>query len=147
MLCDKHVVKMIIETAQLLSTAHHVANSWIKGMYRATHINHPCAIWVRASRQNYRWLLEYGQWLLFEYNHRYGKHHKTAEVMWYLQKPPKDIPNLEFTSPPKCMPDDYKFGNTIWAYRKYYFYGKKHIDKRWTKRNPPAWHNKDYFNR
>jgi hypothetical protein len=147
MLCDKHVVKMILETAQLLSTAHSELGSWKRGMYQPTHKNHPCAIWARTSGQNYQWLLEYGQWLLSEYNHRYGKHHKTSEPMWLLQRLPKDIPIIGFSSPPKCMPDEYKFGNTIWAYRKYYFYGKKHIDKRWTNRKPPEWHNEDYFNR
>ena len=58
--CNKHVVKMIIETAQMLSTAHDYLETGISGLYKPTHKNHPCSIWVRQSRENYLWTLDLG---------------------------------------------------------------------------------------
>ena len=63
--CDKHVVKMILESAQLLSTAHLLIDgdelADERGLYKATHKNHPSSKWVRDSSENYEWL-----WNLFD---------------------------------------------------------------------------------
>lgn len=84
---DKHVVKMILELAQLLSCAHHVAGSEVPGMYRKTHVNHPCSQWVRAHRNNYLWTASLALALCKEYSARYGgKQHKTQALLEVLSR-------------------------------------------------------------
>lgn len=142
MLCDKHLVKMILETAQLLSSAHHVLESpRARVMYKLTHKNHPCAKWVRDSFANYQWLYIYFLALSREYTLRYERIHKTSLLYPLFAEAPARIPNKQFTSPPQCMPDEYKHSNTVTAYRRYYVEGKKHVAKRWTNRAKPKWHN------
>jgi Pyrimidine dimer DNA glycosylase len=142
-LADKHVVKMIVETAQLLSTAHHVLDDTDEHgihdkIYKKTHMNHPSAVWVRESLDNYLWAWDHLNSLLGEYTHRYGKIHKTEDVLWSLISIPYNIKEVGFTPPPQCMPDEYKTDDTVTAYRNYYNHGKKHLHK-WTNREPPAW--------
>lgn len=127
--CDKHVVKMIIETAQLLYSAHWVLNP--EGLhekaYKLAHKNHPCSIWVRQSITNYMWLSSLGWWLCKEYQYRYGenKEHKTQNhIEWLIEHPPKSIPNLGFSKPAQAMPDEYKREDTIEAYKTFYIESK-----------------------
>ena len=126
--CDKHVVKMIIETAQLLYSAHHVAGSPLPdGAYRKTHANHPCAIWVRESAENYRWLCALGFWLCREYQYRYGvgKTHKTEKhILWLRNNLPIDIPQVPMTPFPQAMPVEYKRDDSVEAYRTFYIENK-----------------------
>jgi hypothetical protein len=120
--CDKHVVKMIIETAQLLYTAHWVSERNIlpQNAYRKTHFNHPCAIWVRESMSNYTWLCELGLALCAEYTYRYGKVHKTqAHLEWLILHDP-EIPDVGVTEIRQAMPDEYKRPNPVEGYRTYY---------------------------
>lgn len=73
---DRRLVKMVLETAQLLSTVHRWYGTAIKDdVYKATHVNHPCSVWLRLSRGNYDWLLRHFQALLEEYTYRYNKKH------------------------------------------------------------------------
>jgi hypothetical protein len=123
--CDKHVVKMIIESAQLLYSAHWVLNpeNLPEGAYKKAHANHPCAIWVRESLSNYRWLCELGWWLCKEYQYRYGdeKTHKTESHIWWLtENPPATLVDIGVTTIRLAMPDEYKCGNPVEAYRRYY---------------------------
>lgn len=147
MQADKHVVKMILETAQMLSTAHRVLDGDANGklpdgreenFYRATHKNHPSAKWVRESVENYNWLVDHFQALLNEYTHRYGKQHKTGRLLYDLQSPPFALKDWDWTPPPSCMPDEYKVGSLVENYREYYRKAKSHLHK-WTKREPPNW--------
>jgi len=141
---DRHVVKMIVETAQLLSTAHHVAESPIAPLlYRKTHTNHPCAKWVRESKANYEWAYRLFVELCHEYTHRYGKTHKTfAEKAIALGNVP-ELPNVGLTPFPQCMPDECKVeGDAVSAYRKYYQVAKAHIAT-WKNRETPKWFNSD----
>ena len=122
--CDKHVIKMIIESAQMLYCAHWMMNpeKVPEGAYKFTHKNHPCTIWVRESRENYMWLASLGWWLCKEYQHRYGAHktHKTeAHIEWLLSNPP-DLPRTGMTPNPMAMPDEYKKPDPIDAYRLFY---------------------------
>ena len=120
MQCDRHVVKMILETAQLLSTAHHELDGESPA-YKPTHKNHPSAVWVRSSTTAYRWAWQHLQSLGSEYQRRYGKTHKTIrEHLDALYSAPKAIPAGEFTDPPQCMPDEYKRDDTTLAYQLYY---------------------------
>lgn len=160
-LVDKHVVKMILESAQLLSTAHRVLDgsegfyvndkgknkkflylndSREKVLYKETHINHPSAVWCRQSVENYLWLVEHFFALMNEYMHRYKKIHKcNGEISYMLQSPPKNLENYDWTQMPSCMPDEYKISHDpIVNYRNYYKIGKKHLH-RYTNRNPPDW--------
>ena len=116
---DKHVVKMILETAQLLSTAHWLSGG--EGPYRATHKNHPSAIWARSNKSNYRWLCELGMELCKEYTHRYGKIHKTQQHLEWLTKNIPNIPNGKFTQPTLAMPDQYKRDDPVKSYISHQF--------------------------
>jgi len=135
-MCDRHVCKMIIEYAQLLSTAHYILDGKQVG-YKPTHKNHPCAVWVRKSVYNYVYLYDLFQRLCAEYTKRYGKVHKTAELLQVLNSAPHNMPLGEFTEPPQCLPDDCKCGNTVEAYRKYYINYKSKFAK-W-KLGAPHW--------
>ena len=123
---DKHVVKMILEYAQLMSTAHHLTGSGHDGMYKCTHQNHPSAVWVRENIHHYAYV--FGLWsaLLDEYRSRYGKHHKTGMLYDDLYEIPA-LPNVDFKAPPQCMPEEYKRDDTVLAYRLYYKHGKASI--------------------
>lgn len=163
---DKHCVKMILEYAQLLSTAHRVLDgvstrtkSPVSGrqktvyvlpdvresiLYSATHINHPSAVWVRQSAANYDWLVHLLIELCSEYTYRYGKIHKCqyTGLVETLRIIPKNIPNDKtFTEPTPAMPDDVKVvGNSLASYRNYYIKHKTHLAN-WKNRNIPEWYH------
>ena len=119
---DKHKVKMILESAQMLCTAHHVYGNPDDVPYRQAHLNHPSTIWARQSRPNYYWLYEHMIALGQEYTKRYGKIHMTIDkCRWALGFCPDGITSVVFTEPPQCMPDEYKVpGCSITAYWNYY---------------------------
>lgn len=134
---DKHVVKMILETAQLLSSAHWMTGS--EAPYKKTHVNHPCAIWTRQSIDNYNWLCELGLYLSIEYTSRYNKTHKTSSVIWWLTENKPNLPDIGFTEPPQAMPDPYKVpNNPVQAYRNYYL-GEKLSFSTWKTGIIPDW--------
>jgi len=159
---DRHVVKMILESAQLLSTAHRVidgieyegksqsgrkAKRWKledgreEIMYSATHINHPSAVWCRKSVENYVWLVDHMFALMDEYTHRYGKIHKvhSSGMSYHLQSPPFNLKEWDFTIPPSAMAPEYILGDDPVAnYKNYYIKGKSHLHK-WTLRDKPYW--------
>lgn len=139
---DKHCVKMIVETAQLLSTAHHVLDSPVASqLYRKTHVNHPCAIWIRESKANYEWAYNLFVALCKEYYYRYEKMHKTfREKAIALGNIPDGIPDIGLTPFKQCMPDECKDDDAITAYRNYYMTHKRHIAS-WKKRDVPAWYS------
>jgi len=136
---DKHVVKMILESAQLLCGVHHmVEENTDEVPYRLSHKNHPCSIWARENISNYLWLCELGLELCKEYTHRYEKRHKSQDVIeWCLINLP-NIPEEDFTEPPKAMPEEYKVDDVVQSYRNYYLGDKKYFSK-WKKREVPYW--------
>lgn len=139
--CDKHVSKMILESAQLLCTAVNVRSGKQVSPYKTTHVNHPCSKWVRESRTNAIYLYRLMAQLNQEYHFRYGKQHlsyvklEEAKIFILLLK---YLPQGEFTLPPKAMPDEYKTDTVVESYRNYYREGKTHLHT-WTKRGAPAW--------
>ena len=141
MMCDKHVVKMILESAQMLSTAHRVLDgdeyADEVGLYKMAHKNHPSTIWVRSSLENYTWLYDHMVALMVEYTYRYGKHHATERLLQPLFKSPKNM-NFEtlFSDPPQCMPEECKGDDTVRVYQKYFIVEKSYFAK-WTKRSVP----------
>lgn len=136
---DKHVTKMPLEYAQLLSTAHHEHNSPIAGqVYKSTHKNHPCAVWVRSSAEAYNITLELFRLVSDEYTHRYGKTHKSYRELYELLSSFNPCPDVPATAPPQCMPDEYKADCHIQGYRNYYM-GDKRGMASWSKRFEPPW--------
>jgi hypothetical protein len=122
--CNKHVVKMIIETGQMLSTAHHISepsSPILNEIYKPAYRNHPMSVWVRTNTSNYEYAYNLFRWLLHEYNTRYHKEHSASRLLYNLSKPPKTVPQAPLSSVPQCMPDQYKVANnSIAAYRAYY---------------------------
>ena len=135
---DKHVVKMILESCQLLCTTHHVVCSTYKPPYKPTHKNHPSTVWVRASKSNYEYLVNLGKALCKEYTYRYGKIHKCQSYIEELGNNIPSIPDIGFTTPAMAMPDIYKSNNPVESYRAYYFFEKSNIHS-WKKRSVPKW--------
>ena len=133
---DKHVVKMILESAQLLSSA--VRLSGIDAGYRLTHQNHPCSIWVRESLSNWIWLRDLSNALNAEYRYRYDKdiNHKSYDVIETLPEP--NIEDLGLTPFRLAMPDDYKTDSAVESYRIYYMNDKRDIAT-WKNREIPHW--------
>ena len=142
MMCDKHVVKMILESAQMLSTAHRVLDgdeyADRVGLYKMTHKNHPSSIWARSTDENYDWLWAHMDALMKEYTYRYGKHHATERMIHDLWKPPYNLPVGDFTDPPQCMPDYCKNEDVVTAYHKYYIMEKSDFAT-WKRRDKPEW--------
>jgi hypothetical protein len=165
---DKHVVKMILESAQLLSTAHRVLDGheviekkqvhgslparwrnvkrWKLNdnrdghIYQSTHVNHPSAVWVRQSIDHYRYQYDLMYYLIGEYKYRYeGRDHKCEGLLHWLLNAPENIPIIPWVDPPQAMPDDCKVeGDSVQAYRNYYAKYKRDFAK-WTRRGSPVW--------
>lgn len=126
MQCDKHVVKMALETAQILSTV-------TGGPYKPTHKHHPSVLWAHKQPS---WVLKHFMGLLAEYHHRYGRHHKCAELLLSFTELPPDEP---WTDPPQCMPVNYHQADTVQAYRAYYRGDKARFAKWQRGRAAPDW--------
>ena len=134
--CDKHVVKMILESAQLLSTG--VRLSGLDEGYKIAHPNHPCSIWVSESLSNWKWLRELATALNKEYRYRFEKNvnHKSYDLIHSLSSP--DLKDLGLTPFAQVMPESYRDKNPVTAYRQYYMGEKSKIFK-WTKRTDSLW--------
>jgi hypothetical protein len=135
--CDKHVVKMILESVQMLCTA--LNKKGFITPYKSTHQKHPCVLWVEASYDNFTWLKDLALALNDEYRFRFEKQtdHKSigvlAEISGYRYE------SRGITEFAQAMPDKYKVpGSAVEAYRKFYL-GEKLRFARWTKRSVPAW--------
>lgn len=158
---DKHAVKMVVEYAQLLSTAHRIIDGkeyksktkndrsitrWLlpdereEVVYKASHVNHPSGVWTRQSNNNYNWLYCLFKELAVEYEHRYGRVHKTySDLKNILCTPPKNIKTGYLTQPPPAMPEEYKISSDVRECYKAYYNGAKAGFAKWTNRQPPEW--------
>lgn len=165
-LANRHVVKMILESAQMLCTAHRVLDgtrqvdtstgrkrtrfvfpsreSDNSRLYHATHVNHPCNVWVRSNVEHYNWLYHHFHALCTEYTKRYGKVHKSEELLLSRLKTPPEQIEMDAEScerPYQAMPDNYKHSCPVTAYQQYYIYDK--IIERgitgWKNRRIPVW--------
>lgn len=165
--CDKHVVKMILEYAQLLCTAHRVLDgqqvvgkspsgrkqtqykhpvaTYDEKLYKATHVNHPSAVWARQSYRNYSWLYSLFMACCSEYEYRYGKQHLCyTKLAGILEYPPSNIagsPSADCTPILQAMPEEYKQADGVQAYREYYKTKQNNFKMVWTKRETPEWFN------
>ena len=132
--CDKHVVKMILETGQMLSTAYQGHCGLDEQLYKPAYPIHPMTIWVGDSLGNYMWSIDLLGHLLNQYRHRYhNKIHKTGRILNNIICLNEKIKNKFdvkiFTPPPQCMPDEYKHEDYITAYKQYYIGEKKRFAK------------------
>ncbi|MBY8289760.1 pyrimidine dimer DNA glycosylase/endonuclease V [Vibrio fluvialis] len=135
--CDQHVVKMILESVQLLCTA--LNKKGFETPYKSTHVKHPCVLWVEESYDNFLWLTELVRELNTEYKFRYDKSvdHKSMAVLELIQQ--HTYPSIGLTEFAQAMPDEYKIrGDAVSAYRRFYL-AEKMVFARWTKRELPAW--------
>ncbi len=140
---DKMLVKMPLETAQMLCTAHRILDgdeyADQEGLYKEAYINHPCTIWARESSANYWWLYSHFIALGAEYTHRYGKIHASVDKLWKpLFTMPKNIFKGAMTPLAQAMPEEYKDEDPIVAYRNYCI-NEKHYAKWERGRNKPSW--------
>jgi hypothetical protein len=135
---DKHIVKMPIESAQILCTVHHLTSNKDNIPYRKTHIYHPCVKWVMESISNYEWLLSLLNELLKEYTYRYERIHATQKVYEWLLKNKPNLPNKGLTQFVLTMPDKYKTNDPIQSFRNFYI-GDKYYFSKYKKRNFPYW--------
>lgn len=165
MMCDKHVVKMVTESAQMLSTAHRLLDGeetrrpsksgktitkyWVLPDYReevlmkACHVGHPCTQWIMQSDANYRWLYYHYHALSCEYTYRYGKRHAAFfknDIGLALTTTPQNIPRGELTPFAKAMQHypECIVEDAVTSYRNYYLTAKKDFAK-WTRREEPYW--------
>lgn len=165
-LCDTHCSKMILETAQILSTAHRCLDGrrgvYVNGkgvekkgllldgeaehiLYRETHVNHPSVLWARFTSGNYRWLYKHMKALDAEFKWRFDKPqgHLSGSLLPYLEEPPKNILEASMTPLPLAMPDAYQSDDVVDSYRRYIVLGKciQYPEKfRWNnKREKPEW--------
>jgi len=137
---DKHCVKMILETTQLLNNAMIVGRPGYDPVYKMTHKNHPCSIWTAESLDNFEWLTDLGLALCREYTFRYSKTHKCQPIIQSFSDDAKNLilPKIGLTPYKLCMPDQYKVADPIESYRNYYRGDKAYIAK-WSKREQPYW--------
>lgn len=133
---DKHVIKMILESAQMMSTA--IRTTGVDVGYKMTHLNHPCTIWVRTGLANWKWLGSLAYYLNQEFIFRFNKtaNHKSYDVIASLPWP--NIPDIGLTPFAQAMPEIYRNDDAVIAYRTYYLKEKAHLFQ-WTNREPPFW--------
>lgn len=115
--CDIHLRKMIVETAQLLSTAHVVCDG-IQVAYKKTHHNHPCGVWIRESASNYRWAFNMLEAMLIEYEYRFEKTHRTGLHLEALRAVPTMV-DRGLTPFAQAMPEHLRDSDAHKAYRRY----------------------------
>lgn len=165
--CDKHVVKMIVESAQMLSTAHRMLDGTVglqpsksgkrtvkywtlpddreNDLYKAVHVGHPCTVWTMMSDSNYIWHYEHFLALCNEYRYRYGKTHSTDSLLRYkLSKLPTNIPKGPLTPQPLAMkanPECMDPNDIVGSYRKFYQTKQDRFKMVWSRRQIPEWFN------
>lgn len=132
--CDKHVPKMFLESVQLIS------NCFESGPYRKTHLNHPCSVWARESKENLSWLIEHALALSDEYTFRFAKTHKSLEALSVCVDSLDSVTFSSNRTPfPKCMPEAYIKPCPVESYRAYYLGDKVRFAK-WNRGRPaPLW--------
>jgi len=176
MQCDKHIPKMVVESGQMLSTAHRVLDGvldrrpsksgkttvkyWdlylgrddLEGellLYSAVHVGHPCTQWTMRTTSNYDWHYEHFIALAQEYTYRYGKDHKTAvELGSALYNKPDNIPKGPLTPFELAMKSNPEcmFPDPVKSYRLFYQTKQERFKMVWTKRNRPEWFNNVHSN-
>lgn len=141
---NRHVVKMILETTQLLHAAYYETNTPFDGFpreqpYRLTHKNHPCTKWARQTLENWMWLLDLGFALCDEFTYRYGKTHACLDILTWMRDNPPYLESEGITPFAQAMPEQYRDHDPVRAYRNYYIGDKQHLAE-WRNRVIPSWY-------
>ena len=167
--CDKHVVKMILESAQMLSTAHWIklleskqksavdfkrvkdmkeylyseTNKKLHPPYKLTHHRHPCTIWTHQTKENYMWHVCLFKELCTEYTRRYKKIHKSEQYLsWFQNNIPLNLRSVTLQEFPVCMKEEYKISvDPVICYKYYYIKDKSRFAK-WRYSKEPSWYTK-----
>lgn len=139
MLCDQHVIKMTLESVQLMCNAwrHYRGQDFI-GIYRPTHVKHPCSLWLTEKSTNVKWLYDHTVSMSGIYFHKSGRFHRSTTLLLTLS----DISPMSHeghSQPPQCMPDEFKHPDTVTAYRSYYRHKAAQFKMRWTYNEKPKW--------
>lgn len=164
--CNRHIVKMVVESAQMLSTAHRMldgnetrgpsksgktnSKKWIHPdsnldqiLYKAVHIHHPCTVWTMETNSNYNWHWVHFAALCDEFTYRYGKVHSTdALLREVLKSPPRNIPVGPLTSQPLAMksnPECMNPNDVVGSYRAFYQTKQERFKMEWKHRPIPEW--------
>jgi hypothetical protein len=136
--CDRHVVKMTLEAAQILSSAAQLLGQ--RGPYRATHLAHPCVTWTAAARGNWEWVVAHGLALAAEYRRRYGRPHGSLTALHWAsgrRVGPRDRRRRQpFV---QCMPERYRGSDPVEAYRRFYLEEKARFASWKAPAKPPRW--------
>jgi hypothetical protein len=136
-LCDRHVVKMTLATAQILCTAARALGQ--RAPYRPTHVHHPCIAWAAECRANWRWLVRHGLALADEYTRRYGKVHPSCAVIATMSRRGPRPSRRRRTPFAQAMPEAYRGPDAVEAYRRFYV-GEKAPFATWrAPATPPRW--------
>ena len=137
---SKHQVKMVLELAQQLSTAHHLcgSNTDLSKLYKATHVHHPCVKWVCETTENYKWAYEHFVELCNAFERDFGKTHKTSRLIEDLKTIP-NIPQGNLTPFAQAMDDVYKSTDPVISYWLYYVIDKDHLAQ-WKNKEIPYWY-------
>jgi len=133
--CDKHVVKMITEYAQMLSTTCRFYG--IDAGYKSTHVNHPCSKWTRASLSNWKWLRDLCEHVHTQYQKRYGEHKTHAAYTVASNLPEPDMIDIGLTPFAIAMPDHLITDDVVESYRRYYVNEK--VNMATWKISVPSW--------
>ena len=136
-LCDKHVVKMILDSAQMLCTVA-LEHGYEDVPYKKAHPKHPCTLWAGKSAENWQWLITHGLAMAEEYTRRYGRQHKSEAVIRWCARLPVGFPEKELTPFAQAMPEQYKNECAVTAYRAYY-HGEKAGFATWKSEVPQWW--------
>ena len=138
--CDKHVVKMILETGQMLCTAYQRHYGLKDDLYKPAYPHHPMTIWVGDSGANFSFTMKLFNSLLTEYTKRYNKVHKTSKIILLLNGKYKKWQDMkgDFINPPLCMPDEYKLDDYVQSYKNYYI-GEKMYFAKYNYSETPHW--------
>lgn len=131
---DTHVIKILVEAAQMMCTAYPAGVP----PYKHTHVNHRCAKWVRECSGNFRWTLSLAYSLAHQYTKRFNKTHKTSNVLAWIDLHKPEIPNGYRTPFVQNIPEELRLEDPVLSYRKYYMTVKRHLAK-WTKTEKPDW--------
>ena len=145
-LCDKHVVKMPLEEAQMLCTVVRQANPEYADeheLYRVAHAKHPCTLWAGQTRTNYMYAFRLWNHMCLEYTYRYGRRHASERFIDALREGAKYVPAGDPTAHPECFSEytHLKTGDDwpVESYRKFYMTKQHKFDMVWSKRNKPVW--------
>ena len=136
MMCDKHVVKMILESNQMLCTV--ARKQGFDAPYRTAHPKHPCTLWAGESYENWQWLVKHSRALCEEYTRRYGRIHKSQAVTEWAENLNINLPTIGQTPFRLAMPNEFKTEDPVESYRNYYIGAKARIAK-WKNGNVPNW--------